>query len=279
MATNQPAEIVGILNVTPDSFSDGGQFDHVDQAVTHGLQMIEQGATVLDVGGESTRPGAQRIHATEQIRRVVEPIRQFQQAGLSGARISIDTTSASVAAAALEAGASIINDVSAGREDPMMFELAAAHDCPIILMHMLGQPATMQRDPRYNGDVVEVVREFLLKRADAAQAAGVTAERIVIDPGIGFGKSLKHNLRLLANLNRLVATGYDVMLGASRKRFVHDIVGDQAAQPMDRLGGTVATTVIGVPAGVRYVRVHDVVANVQAAKLTQAIGGFGRILS
>lgn len=261
--------IVGILNITPDSFSDGGRHDQLDAAVRHGLDMIEQGAGMLDVGGESTRPGARRIDPDEQIRRVVEPIRQLRHHIHSP--ISIDTTRREVAEAALDAGATIINDVSAGRDDDQMFPLAAERQCPIILMHMLGQPATMQRNPSYEGDVVEGVRDFLLQRTDAAIQAGVEPDRIILDPGIGFGKTLEHNLHLLARLHRLTDTGHDIMLGASRKRLIHELAGDTAENPQDRVAGTVVTTALAVEAGVRYIRVHDVAANVQAVKVRSAI--------
>lgn len=261
--------IVGILNVTPDSFSDGGEHDHVDAAVARGLEMIEQGASVIDVGGESTRPGAMRVDTAEQIRRVVEPIRRLRNE--TYIPISIDTTRREVAEAALDAGATMINDVSAGRDDEHMFKLASERQCPIILMHMLGEPATMQRDPTYEGDVVDVVLTFLLQRAELALAASVEPKRIILDPGIGFGKTLEHNLKLLANLDRFCETGHDVMLGSSRKRFIHMLCGDAAENPNARTPGTVATTTLGVAAGVSYFRVHDVFENAQAAKVAHAV--------
>lgn len=267
--------VMGILNVTPDSFSDGGRYVDVESAVAHGLRMARQGAGLIDVGGESTRPGAQRIGAAEQLRRVVDVVRALRAAldaaEFLGVGISIDTTLAPVAEAALDAGASWVNDVSAGREDEGMFALAAARGVPIVLMHMLGQPGTMQDAPAYT-DVVGEVEAFLLARAAVAAEAGVAREKVVIDPGVGFGKTLGHNLALLGALDRFVATGYAVMLGASRKRFIAGVSpgtvggagGVAAGGDVERLGGTVATTVLGGLAGVRYFRVHDVAASRQA---------------
>jgi dihydropteroate synthase len=261
-------QIFGILNLTPDSFSDGGQFDRVDAAVAHARRMFDEGADAIDVGGESTRPGASRIDAKEQIRRVVPVIEAIvERCGRQ--TISIDTTRAVVAEAALDAGASIINDVSAGREDERLFALAAERGAAIILMHMRGEPATMQRDPSYE-DVVTEVRDFLLARADAAQAAGIPAGRIILDPGIGFGKTTAHNLELLANLSTFVRTGYTIMLGTSRKRFLGEITGEKSAA--DRAVATAATTALGVAAGVQQFRVHDVQANRQAADVAWAVG-------
>jgi dihydropteroate synthase len=263
-------QIVGILNVTPNSFSDGGAFVDVDvdvnAAVSHAQAMIEQGADMIDIGGESTRPGAARVDAAEQIARVVPVIERL--AANCDKPISIDTTRAAVVAAALDAGASVINDVSAGTDDPGVLSLAAERRVPIILMHMRGQPANMQDDPQYD-DVVTEVRDYLLQRAGAAQQAGVAPDKIILDPGIGFGKTTAHNLALLARLDVFVATGYDVMLGASRKRFLGELTG--ADDPRDRAIATAATTALGVNAGVRYFRVHDVVENRQAADVTAAV--------
>ena len=219
--------IMGILNVTPDSFSDGGEHDTEDAAVAHGLRMVEQGADVIDVGGDSSRPGSQRVAVAEQISRTAGVIRRLCGA-MPHAVVSIDTTRAAVAEAALDAGTCILNDISAGREDPAMFDLAAARGVPIVLMHMQGKPATMQDAPHYD-DVVAEVEAFLLDRAAAAEAAGVPRGQIVIDPGIGFGKTLEHNLALMADLQRLAATGYPVLLGASRKRFLGAICREAAA--------------------------------------------------
>ncbi|MEM9415849.1 MAG: dihydropteroate synthase [Planctomycetota bacterium] len=270
--------LMGILNVTPDSFSDGGCHVDADQAVAHGLMMARDGARIIDVGGESTRPGARRVDADEQCRRVVDVIASLRRAldgeSFHGVAISIDTTLASVAEAALDAGASIINDVSAGREDDTMLALAARRGVSVVLMHMLGEPGTMQDAPAY-GDVVGEVLAFLQERAAQAERAGVMPERIAIDPGIGFGKTLEHNLALLDGLERFVATGYAVLLGASRKRFIAllDAAEGHAAPSNSggRLGGTVATTVLGYAAGVRSFRVHDVAANRQALAVASAV--------
>ena len=272
-------QIMGILNVTPDSFSDGGRYADLTTAVQHGLEMVEQGAAIIDVGGESTRPGSQRVSAAEQKGRAVPVIAQLHQewtsADQSHVAISIDTTRVEVAAAAIDGGAAMINDVSAGREsDGEMFALAAERDVPIVLMHMGGQPATMQQDPVY-GDVVSEVLAFLAGRADAARRGGVKPEQIIIDPGIGFGKTLEHNLQLLAQLERFVATGYPVLLGASRKRFISDLMQEALGQPEtppdQRVGGTCAATVLGVLAGVTIFRVHDVLASRQALQIALAI--------
>jgi dihydropteroate synthase len=257
--THDRPRILGILNVTPDSFSDGGAHGSVESAVEHGLQLHRQGADGVDVGGESTRPGAKRVDAAEQIRRVLPVIE-----GLAGrvGLLSVDTTRAEVAEAALNAGANMINDVSAGRDDERMLALAGRRGCLIVLMHMLGEPATMQLDPRY-GDVAAEVEAFLLERAEAAMRAGVRREAIVLDPGIGFGKTTEHNLRLLARLPGLVARGFAVMLGTSRKRFLGEIC--CLEQPMDRDAATAATTALGAAAGVAWFRVHDVALNRIAA--------------
>jgi len=256
--------IMGILNITPDSFSDGGQFLEGGSAVSHALQMAEEGADIIDVGGESTRPGSQRVDAGEQKRRVLPVIAEIRKKLPAHVIISIDTTLPEVADAALDAGAGMINDISAGRDDPEILTLAAERRCPLVLMHMQGTPATMQDNPVYT-DVVGEIREFLLERAKAAEAKGVSRENIVIDPGIGFGKTTEHNLQIIAGLKSLVETGYAVLLGASRKRFMGSVCGNTT--PRELVGATCATTVIGVCAGVRMFRVHDVKANRQAADI------------
>ncbi|MDP6152280.1 MAG: dihydropteroate synthase [Phycisphaeraceae bacterium] len=278
--------IMGILNVTPDSFSDGGAHNDPAAAVAHAQAMADAGADVIDVGGESTRPGSQRVGADDQIRRVVPVIRELR--ALPGdVLISVDTTRAAVAEAALDAGADLINDVSAGRDDDTMFDLAARRNAPVVLMHMLGAPATMQQDPNYD-DVVAEIEAFLVQRAQAAQAAGVARDRIMIDPGIGFGKTKPHNLALLHALGRFVATGYPVLLGASRKRFMGAICNPRPGsrvlprddgltdptttiKPCELVGATCATTVMGVLSGISMFRVHDVQANRQAADVAWAI--------
>lgn len=260
--------LMGILNVTPDSFSDGGEHDTVSHAVAHGLKMAREGAAIIDVGGESTRPGSQRVTAAEQINRVVEPIRHLRatldQQGFDQVTISIDTTLAEVAQAALDAGAAMLNDVSAGREDDAMFSLAAERNAPIALMHMLGQPGTMQDNPQYD-DVVQEVLDFLLARAEQAIAAGVAKDKIWLDPGIGFGKTLEHNLALLGHLDRFVTSDYPVLLGVSRKRFIAGCCEGFANPDTDqRLPGTLAANLMGVQAGVHALRIHDVAEHRQA---------------
>jgi len=257
--------IMGILNLTPDSFSDGGRYLAPDQALAHGLRMAEEGADIIDVGGESTRPGAERVPAAEQCRRVLEVIRALRAQLPDGVRISIDTSLGEVATAAVRAGADMLNDVSAGRDDPGIFALAANRGLPLVLMHMRGTPRTMQEAPRYD-DVVEEVRQFLLGRVRAAVAAGVPEEQLVLDPGIGFGKTVEHNLDLLRGLRRLTTLGCPLLLGASRKRFMQAACGTVAGAEL--VGATCATTALGVWQDVRIFRVHDVRANRQAAALS-----------
>ncbi|MDD9825112.1 MAG: dihydropteroate synthase [Gammaproteobacteria bacterium] len=257
--------IMGILNLTPDSFSDGGRYLAPEQALAHGLRMAEEGADIIDVGGESTRPGAERVPAAEQCRRVLEVIRALRAQLPDGVRISIDTSLGEVATAAVRAGADMLNDVSAGRDDPGIFALAANRGLPLVLMHMRGTPRTMQEAPRYD-DVVEEVRQFLLGRVRAAVAAGVPEEQLVLDPGIGFGKTVEHNLALLRGLRRLATLGCPLLLGASRKRFMQAACGTVAGAEL--VGATCATTALGVWQDVRIFRVHDVRANRQAAALS-----------
>ena len=257
--------VMGVLNVTPDSFSDGGQFLDVSQAVAHGLEMASQGAAIIDIGGESTRPGAAVIPAGEQIRRVVPVIE-----GLTDqidVPISIDTCHVEVARAALDAGASILNDITALVDDGMA-ELAATAQVPVVLMHMQGTPATMQTDPTYD-DVVGQVLHFLLARARRAESFGIPSERIWIDPGIGFGKTFEHNLLLLKHLEQFVSTNYRVLVGTSRKRFIGTITG--RAEPADRVFGTAATVAMCALAGVSVVRVHDVAAMQDVLRVVRAV--------
>lgn len=262
---SEGTQVMGILNVTPDSFSDGGQYARIDQAVAHGLDMVTQGATVIDVGPESSRPGSQPVPRVEQIRRSVPVIEAL--AARTEAVISIDTPDVAVAAAALDAGANLLNDITAGAHEAML-TLAAERQVPIVLMHMQGAPKTMQQEPVY-GDVVTEVRDFLLARARRAEALGVPSERIILDPGIGFGKTLDHNLALLRHLEVLMEPGYPVLLGTSRKRMLGELTG--RAIPSERVYGTVATTAWAVQQGVSLVRVHDVAATVDVVKVTQAI--------
>lgn len=273
-------KIMAILNVTPDSFSDGGTYDTTDAAAAHTERMLAEGADVIDVGGESTRPGSHRVPAEEQKRRVLEVVERVSRLKDWQGRqaiVSIDTTLSAVAEAALDRGASIINDISAGRDDPRMFGLAASRGVPIVLMHMQGEPGTMQREPQYQ-DVVAEVRAFLLQRVEAARAAGVRREQIVLDPGIGFGKTREHNLALMKHLGALVKTGYPVLLGASRKRFMGSILtppGGETPAPRDLAAATCATTALAVAAGVTMFRVHDVRWNRQAADVAWAVVRFG----
>lgn len=263
---------MGILNVTADSFSDGGQWLEPDDAVGHGLKMAAKGADVIDVGGESTRPGSRRIPADEQTSRiltVIERLRRQLDQQHPNVAISVDTTLADVATAALDTGADMINDVSAGREDRRMLDLAGARRVPIVLMHMQGTPATMQQAPRYD-DVVREVEAFLIERAEAAVTAGVPHDQILIDPGIGFGKTRAHNLALLAHLDQLANTGFAVLLGTSRKRFMGSICQQSdgpAPPPSSLVAATCATTALGVAGRVAMFRVHDVHANRQAAEV------------
>jgi dihydropteroate synthase len=252
---------MGILNVTPDSFSDGGRFFDPDAAVAHGLAMAEAGADVVDVGGESTRPGAEPVAEEEERRRVVPVV----EALASVVRVSVDTTKAAVAEAAVAAGATLVNDVSAS-----LHRVAADTGAGWVAMHRRGTPATMQEDPRYD-DVVDTVGRFLVSRADEASAAGV--EEVWIDPGIGFGKTAEHNLSLLRHLASLVATGYPVLVGTSRKSFLGPLAG--GAPVGDRLEGSLATAVYAWARGARMVRVHDVPATVRAARLMAGPAGPG----
>ncbi|MEJ7840911.1 MAG: dihydropteroate synthase [Rubrobacter sp.] len=259
--------LLGILNVTPDSFSDGGDFFDTETAARQAEVLLDEGAHVVDVGGESTRPGSDAVSEEEEIRRVVPVVRNILEAR-PGAVVSVDTYRASTAEAALEAGARIVNDVTALRGDPRMGSLVADAGCPVVLMHMLGEPKTMQREPHYE-DVTREVRDFLSQRADHAVAAGVKPENIVLDPGIGFGKTLDHNLALLRHLDVIVDLGFPVLLGASRKRFIGTIIGSGVAK--DRVFGTVATTVLGYERGAMLFRVHDVRANREALAVAGAI--------
>ncbi len=267
--------IMGILNVTPDSFSDGGSFLNDEAAMAHALRMVEEGADIVDVGGESTRPGSQRVSAVEQYRRVVNLIRRLRGSLPPHVAISVDTTQSSVAEAAVQAGAGIINDISAGSDDPAMFSLVAKRRVPLILMHMQGTPDTMQIAPHYENVVTECTA-FLEERVSLALAAGISREQLAIDPGIGFGKSREHNLELLAGLRSLVDLGLPVVLGTSRKRFMGSLCLE--SDPRELIAATCATTALGVTAGVGCFRVHDVKANRQAADVAWAIATAGGLL-
>ena len=253
--------------MTPDSFSDGGDFLDPAEAATRAADMLDEGARIIDVGGESTRPGSDPVSSEEEVRRVV-PVIESILARRPEALVSVDTYRAGTAEAALEAGAGIVNDVSALRGDPRLAAIVAEARCPVILMHMLGEPKTMQRDPRY-GDVVREVRDFLAGRAEHAVAAGVKEENIILDPGIGFGKTLEHNLALLDHLDSLVEIGFPVLVGASRKSFIGRITGAEEAK--DRAFGTVAANVIAYERGATFFRVHDVRANREALAVARAV--------
>jgi len=257
--------VMGILNVTPDSFSDGGEFLDVDKAVAHGVMMAKAGAAIIDVGPESTRPGSKRVGADEQVARAIPVIEKLSRQ--SRAVVSIDTTSVEVAAEALEAGAGMINDITA-LADERMAELVSKAGVGVVLMHILGSPATMQEDPQYD-DVVKEVIEFLVKRAKFAQSFGIDREMIFIDPGIGFGKTGEHNLELLRNIDAFVATGYKVLVGASRKRFIGEITGKDG--PGERIFGTAAAVALCARAGTAVVRVHDVPEMAEVVKVANSI--------
>jgi dihydropteroate synthase len=260
--------LIGVLNVTPDSFSDGGDFFDPERAAARAASMLDEGAQIIDVGGESTRPGSDPVLPEEEVRRVVPVVREIL-AQRPDAIVSVDTYRAETAKAALEAGARIVNDVTALRGDPRMAGVVADARCPVVLMHMLGEPKTMQRDPRYD-DVVREVRDFLAERAEHAVAAGVEPEKsIILDPGIGFGKTLEHNLALLRHLDALVELGFPVLVGASRKSFIGKITGVEEAR--ERVFGTVATTVLSYERGATFFRVHDVGANREALAVARAV--------
>jgi dihydropteroate synthase len=270
-AVSRP-RIMGVLNVTPDSFSDGGRFTVSGAALAHGRRLIADGADILDIGGESTRPGATPVDEAEEIARVEPLIRDL--AGQTGARISIDTMKPGVARAAVAAGAVIWNDVTALRHAPDSLATAAALGCDVVLMHMQGEPGTMQAEPHYD-DVVSEVAAFLARRAEAAMAAGVQRERIWLDPGIGFGKHMiRHNVPLLAGLDRIVGLGFPVLLGVSRKSFVSALDGG-GRDVEQRLGGSIAAALAGAAAGVAAVRVHDVRETAQALNVWAAIAQAG----
>jgi dihydropteroate synthase len=256
---------MGVVNVTPDSFSDGGLFLDPQAAIGHGRALIAEGAEILDVGGESTRPGAEPVSASDERDRVLPVI-----AALAGTvPISIDTSKAPVADAALVAGATWVNDVTALRADPELAPLCAERDCELVLMHMQGSPRTMQDDPRYD-DVVDEVRAFLAERIDVAITAGVSEERIWIDPGIGFGKTVDHNLELLRRLGELEQLGRPIVVGTSRKRFLGAVTGREVDR---RLGGTVASNVLALAAGADVFRVHDVATVREALDVAEVILG------
>jgi len=263
--------VVGVVNATPDSFSDGGRLAGVDAVVAHGLALARDGAHVLDVGGESTRPGAREVPADLEIARVVPAIEALAKA--TPLPISVDTRKAAVARAAIAAGASVVNDVSGGRHDPALLAVAAEHDVDLVLGHLRGTPETMQAEPRFTDVVAEVIEE-LAQSIERARAHGVRAERICVDPGIGFGKDLDHNLALLAEVGTIAARlGRPVLVGPSRKAFLGRLTGDAVA---DRDVATVAACAVAVFAGASAIRVHDVRGGVRAAAVGAALRGARR---
>lgn len=258
-------QLMGVVNVTPDSFSDGGRYLDAGAAIAHGEELLRDGASILDVGGESTRPGAEEVDQAEELRRV-EPV----VAGLATrTTVSIDTSKLAVAEAALDAGASIVNDVTAFQRDPGMAALCAERDAGVVLMHMPGNPRTMQDDPRYD-DVVDDVKAFLAGRVEFAVAEGVDEESIWLDPGIGFGKTLEHNLELLRRLRELRGLGRPLVIGTSRKSFIGKVDGSGVDR---RIGGSIASSVLAVAEGADVLRVHDVAETAQALTVARAILG------
>ncbi|WAC64638.1 dihydropteroate synthase [Pseudoxanthomonas sp. SL93] len=259
------ARVMGIVNVTPDSFSDGGAHDTLEAAVAHGLRLAEEGADILDIGGESTRPGAEEVSLEEELRRVIPVIERLAKE--TALPISIDTSKPEVMRAAVQAGAGMINDVFALRRDGAL-EAAASLGVPVVLMHMQGEPRSMQAAPQYD-DVVGEVHRFLAERIFAAEMAGIARKHIVVDPGFGFGKDTAHNLQLLAQLDRFVELGVPVLAGLSRKRSIGQLTGRDIAS--ERVSGSVAAHLIAVQRGARLVRVHDVAATVDALKVWTAV--------
>jgi dihydropteroate synthase len=257
---------MGIVNVTPDSFSDGGLYLDAAAAIAHGRELAAEGADVLDVGGESTRPGAAAVTAAAELARTEPVVRALAESGLE---VSIDTAKAAVAEAALDAGAQVVNDVTAFTGDPELADLCADRSCGVVLMHMQGTPRTMQENPSYD-DVVDDVKAFLAGRIELAVERGVAEERIWIDPGIGFGKTLEHNLELLRRLGELRDLGRPVLIGTSRKSFLGKLTGRDVA---DRLGGTIASNVLALAAGADVFRVHEVGAVREALVVAEAILG------
>jgi len=266
LPVGRPA-IMGILNVTDDSFSDGGRYRDAAEAVDTGLRMIAEGADLVDVGGESTRPGAEPVPVEEELRRVLPVVEGLVR---KGAVVSIDTMKPEVASRALDAGASVVNDVN-GLRAPGMLEVVTAHQCSVCVMHMLGEPKTMQQSPHYD-DVVREVRAFLMLQAARLEEAGLPAENIWIDPGIGFGKTVAHNLELVRSIGKFVATGYPVLLGVSRKSFIGRVLGGDVPLPVEeREEGTLALHCWATLQGVRVLRTHNVSSSARALKMLSAV--------
>jgi len=261
----RPAAVMGVVNVTPDSFSDGGRFSSADAAVAYALELETQGAEILDIGGESTRPNAEPVSEEEELRRVLPVIEKL--AGKTKAILSIDTMKPGVARVALAAGVSIVNDVAARRNDAAMWEVVAEFHAGYICMHALGTPQTMQKNPVY-ADVVHEVGGFFLERLERLAACGVAADQVVLDPGIGFGKSTEHNLQLLAGLKKFAKLGRPLLVGVSRKSFIEKLSGGKLNE---RLPGSLACATLAVADGVQFIRTHDVLETVQAIRMAEAI--------
>ncbi|MCB1651443.1 MAG: dihydropteroate synthase [Alphaproteobacteria bacterium] len=274
--TDEP-QLMGIVNVTPDSFSDGGKFYNSDSAIEHGLKLISEGAHVLDIGGESSRPGAQVVDIESEIRRVVPVIKELKaDAVQNNVRISIDTRNAKTMEAALDAGADIINDISALTHDPQSVHVAASAKKPVILMHMRGTPQTMQGNPQYN-NVVEDIIDYFKTRISFCETHRIDESLLILDPGIGFGKTLEHNLLILRNIKKFHALGCPLLLGTSRKSFIAALSQKEAhnepenTPPNERLGGSISSALWGLSQGVQILRVHDVKETLQAIKIYRAI--------
>jgi len=261
----RPAMVMGIVNVTPDSFSDGGQFLNSAAAAARGLEMVAQGAEIIDLGGESTRPGAKPVSEGEELRRVLPVVQRL--AAQVKVPISIDTQKPAVARAALQAGASVVNDIAAGGNDDEMWRVVAEANAGYVCLHMQGTPRTMQLNPVY-GDVVQEVGDFFVERLEGLKRAGVDAVQVVLDPGIGFGKTLEHNLQLLAGLGRFTKLGRPVLLGVSRKSFIGKLLGVEVPA---RLPAALACACLAVEAGAQMIRAHDVAETVQALRMAEAV--------
>ena len=261
----RPMVVMGVVNTTPDSFSDGGHFLDTDMATDHGLRLADEGAEIIDIGGESTRPGSEPVSATEELRRVVPVIERL--AKRCGAVISIDTQKPAVARAALDAGASIVNDIAANRESPEMWQIVAEAKAGYICMHMQGTPQTMQAEPHYD-DVLREVGDFFSERLARLAEQGVSGEQVALDPGIGFGKELKHNIKLLSGIHELIMSGRPLLIGASRKSFIGKLLGTPSNE---RLPASLACAACAAAKGAHVVRVHDVAETVQAVRMTEAL--------
>jgi len=261
----RPMVVMGVVNTTPDSFSDGGHFLDTDMATEHGLRLADEGAEIIDIGGESTRPGSEPVSATEELRRVVPVIERL--AKRCGVVISIDTQKPAVARAALDAGASIVNDIAANRESPEMWQVVAEAKAGYICMHMQGTPQTMQAEPHYD-DVLREVGDFFSERLARLAEQGVSGEQVALDPGIGFGKELKHNIKLLSGIHELIMNGRPLLIGASRKSFIGKLLGTPSNE---RLPASLACAACAAAKGAHVVRVHDVAETVQAVRMTEAL--------